>query len=268
MDRRQFLVVGSTAAVMGVGGCLDNSGVNGLGNTGGNGNVTVDADDSGGYGPEPETEPEERSIDTGAYQTQTFDGVEVPLASIDDVFYWYQRQEARIADARGSDQYQSERVAGAVLSSAPPYTPDNDPIADWSESDRIVTYCGCPHHLSGLRAAALIDDGYEEVYALDEGFSEWTDRGYPLAGSDVDDEQTTYHIEGQSTADAGEMVMLEQVNADRLEAAPIGDDGSYSLQLHYSGALDTQFSVKAPDYTVEGTLEELTNNVVSADFEA
>ncbi|GAB3666678.1 rhodanese-like domain-containing protein [Halopiger thermotolerans] len=248
MNRRRFLALGGATALGTVAGCLGGSG-----------------SDADGYGPQPETMPEERSIDTDAYETVTVDGVEVPLAPIDDVYYWYQRQEARMADARGASQYEQMRIAGAVLSSAPPYTPDDDPVAEWPTDDRIVTYCGCPHHLSSARAAPLIQNGYEEVYALDEGFQAWLDRGYPIEGSEVSDERATYQIRGESDPTyAGELVMLEQVDADRLEAGPIAADGSYNLQLHYSGEPSSRFRIDAPDYTVEGTLAELTSDVVTA----
>ncbi|PCR92000.1 rhodanese-like domain-containing protein [Natrinema ejinorense] len=248
MNRRTFLAVGGTAALGGVAGCLGDD-------TGG---------DANGYGPEPETKPEERSIDTSSYPTKVYEGIEVPLASIDDVFYWYQRREARVADARQSDQYQRAHIAGAPLSPAPNGGSD-DPIAEWSKDERIITYCGCPHHLSGLRAASLIDNGYEEVYAINEGFGAWIDRGYPLEGSEVSEDRATYEIRGQSDpAYAGEMVMLEQLDADRAEAAPIAEDGSYTLQLHYAGSTDSRFRVEAPDYTTEGTLAELTSATITA----
>ncbi|TMT80213.1 rhodanese-like domain-containing protein [Haloterrigena sp. H1] len=250
MNRRIFLAVGGTVALGELAGCLGG-----------------DAGGDNGYGPEPGTEPDAKSIDTSSYQTQVFEGfegIEVPLAPIEDVFYWYQRHEARIADARGSSQYEKSHIAGAVLSTAPPYTPDGDPVADWSKSERIVTYCGCPHHLSGLRAAKLIEDGYEEVYALDDGFGAWLDRDYPIEGANVSADRATYTIQGQSDpAYAGSLVRLEQLDADRLEAAPIADDGSYTLQLHYAGATDSRFRVDAPEYTVEGTLEELTSTTVT-----
>ncbi|ELY84501.1 rhodanese-like domain-containing protein [Natrinema altunense] len=248
MNRRQFLAVGSTASVTAVVGCLGGGGDN----------------EGDGYGPGTESEPEERSIDPSSYKTKTFDGVDVPLAPIDDVYYWYQRQEARIADARGADQYEKAHIAGAALSTAPPYTPDDDPVADWAKDQRIVTYCGCPHHLSGLRAGKLIENGYENVYALFDGFNTWVDRGYPLEGTEVSAKRTTYEIRGQADATyAGEMVMLKQLGADRAEAAPIADDGSYTLQLHYAGSTDSRFRVEAPDYTTEGTLAELTSNTVT-----
>lgn len=248
MNRRTLLAVAGTATLTGIAGCLGDD----------------DANQGDGYGPEPDSTPEERSIDTDAYETQEFEGVDVPLAPIEDVYYWYQRREARVADARQADQYEEARIVGAVLSPAPDGASE-DPTADWSEDERIVTYCGCPHHLSGLRAASLIDAGYEEVYALDEGFGEWINRGYPLEGSEVSSDRATYEIRGRSDpAYAGEMVWLEQLDADRAEAAPIGDDGSYTLTLHYSGSTDSRFAVEAPDYAVEGTLEELTSDVVTA----
>lgn len=226
MNRRAFLALGGTAAIGGAAGCLggDND-----------------------------------------YATKTFDGTSVPLAPIDDVYEWYENDDAKFADARGSSQYERAHIAGAVLSTAPPNTPDDDPVADWSKDERIVTYCGCPHHLSGLRAGKLIDNGYEDVYALDDGFQAWIDAEYPLEGSAVSANRTTYEIRGQSDATyAGEMVRLEQVDAERHEAAPIDDDGSYTLQLHYAGSTDSRFRVEAPDYTVEGTLEELTSDTLTA----
>lgn len=35
---------------------------------------------------------------------------------------------------------------------------------DWPKDDRIVCYCGCPHHLSSIRGSQLIDDGGYELH--------------------------------------------------------------------------------------------------------
>ncbi|WP_306054855.1 rhodanese-like domain-containing protein [Natronococcus wangiae] len=249
MKRRQFLAAGATASVACVAGCFgDDDG----------------SDDADGYGPEPDTVPEERSIDTNSYETQEFEGDDVPLAPIDDVFYWYQRQEARMVDARGSDQYEEAHVVGAALSSAPDGV-SNDPVAEWSRDDRIVTYCGCPHHLSGLRAASLIENEHEEVYALDEGFIAWLNREYPVSGSEVSADRESYEIRGQSDpAHAGEMIWLEDLSAERYEAAPIADDGTYAVTLHFTGLTDdSMLKLEAPDYTLRGTLGEFTSGVVT-----
>lgn len=225
MDRRTFLAVGGTTALAGVAGCLG---------------------------------------DDGEYETESYEGTEVPLAPIDDVIEWYEDDDVRVVDARGRDQYEEVRIAGAVFSPAPDGT-DDDPTADWSTDTQIVTYCGCPHHLSVMRGATLIHEGYENTYALDEGLQEWYEREYPIEGSGLQIERQSYEIRGTSDPDhAGEMVTLAQIDADRAEAAPIDDDGSYTLTLHYAGSTDSRFRVEAPEYAIEGTLEELTSEVVTA----
>ncbi|WP_408959985.1 rhodanese-like domain-containing protein [Natrinema sp. 74] len=233
MNRRTFLAVGGAAGLGGIAGCL-----------GGNGSTAANKFD---------------------YKTKTTpDGTEVPLAPVDDVYEWYKNDEAKFADARGRAQYDATHIAGAVFSPAPDGT-ENDPVEEWSTDTRIVTYCRCPHHLSSLRAASLINSGYQHVYAIDEGLDGWINNGYPVEGSNVSANRSTYTIQGQSNATyAGEMVMLKQVGVARREAAPIADDGSYTLQLHYAGSTDSQFRVEAPDYTVKGTLEELTSTTVTA----
>ncbi|WP_114578876.1 rhodanese-like domain-containing protein [Saliphagus sp. LR7] len=236
MNRRTFLAVGGAAAMGGVAGCL-----------GGNG---------GGDNGTPANEFD--------YETITTDGTDVPLAPVTDVYEWYENGEAEFVDARGRAQYDGKRIAGAVWSRAPDGV-DDDPVEEWATDTRIVTYCGCPHHLSSQRAASLIDAGYEHAYAIDEGLGGWENNGYPLEGTDVEAERVTYEIRGTaSTEYAGEMVTMKQVGVDRREAAPIGDDGSYALQLHYAGSTEDRFRVEAPEYTAEGTLAELTGGVVTA----
>lgn len=224
MNRRTFLAVGGTAAIGGVAGCL-----------------------GGGDG----------------YATNTVNGIDVPLAPVKDVYEWYEDDEARIVDSRGRAQYEALRIADAVFSPAPNGTA-NDPVEEWSTDTQIVTYCRCPHHLSSQRAAALIDAGYEDTYAIDEGLDGWVNNEYPIAGSNVQAQRQRYEISGTTDSRyADQMVSLEQVTEDRRELAPIEDDGSYTLQLYYAGSTDSRFKVKAPDYTTEGTLEELTSETVT-----
>ncbi|TYL39725.1 rhodanese [Natronococcus pandeyae] len=247
MRRRQFLAVGATTGATIVAGC------------------SGDDNSADGYGPEPESEPEERSIDTDAYDTFSIDGVDVPLAPLEDVVYWYQRQEARMVDARGADQYDDLRITGAVFSRAPDGVSD-DPVDDWSADDRIVTYCVCPHALAGQRAASLIDAGYENVYALDEGLEAWVNQGYPVDGEQATQSLTAYQVQGRSDpAYAGESVRIRTLETDQSELSLVGDDGSYELTLHFTG-LDEEslLEVDAPDYTRELTLEEATSDVIAA----
>ncbi|WP_049924191.1 rhodanese-like domain-containing protein [Halopiger djelfimassiliensis] len=232
MNRRTVLAVGGAAAFGAVAGCLGDNGT-------------------------PANEFD--------YETTTTNGTDVPLVPVDDAYEWYKNDEAKFADARTRTQYQERRIEGAVFSPAKDAgSVDDDPVEEWSTDTRIVTYCGCPHHLSSQRAAALIDAGYEHTYAINEGLGGWINGGYPLEGSAIDAEWELYKIDGTTDSEyAGEMVLLEQLEENRVEVAPIQDDGSYTLQLHYAGSTDSQFRVEAPDYTVEGTLEELTNGTVS-----
>jgi rhodanese-related sulfurtransferase len=187
-----------------------------------------------GYPPEPETTPTERAVDASNFRTKEVHGIEVPLVPVNVAHYWHRRRAARFADARGQEQYASSRVLGAVLSTAPDGV-ENDPVALWPTDDRIVTYCGCPHHLSTLRAAVLIDQGYESVYVIDEGFWEWHDRGYPMAGKEVTEKPALRVVRGRADpAHAGEMVRLVHEPTHQHEAAPIDEDGRYELHVRFA----------------------------------
>lgn len=225
----------------------------------------ADEPESGdGYAEESDDVPEERSIDTNGYETEEFGDNDVPLAPIDDVLYWYKRQEARMVDTRGEEQFNDSHITGAALSTAPDGVED-DPVAEWSNSDRIVTYCDCPHHLAGLRASALMDEGFEEVYAIDEGFVEWRERNYPTDGINASMNLPAYTLEGVSSpAYADEFVWVSDTAADQHEIARIADDGSYEMTLHFTGLDDESLlSVEAPDYAFEAPLAELTGDVIT-----
>ena len=236
MNRRTFLAVSGAATAGVVAGCLG------------------DGSDA------------EAANEFGYELNSTRSGIDVPLVPVQDAYEWYKNDEAKFADARTQTQYEERRIEGAVFSPAADADDvDDDPVEEWSTDTRIVTYCGCPHHLSSQRAASLIDAGYEHTYAINEGLGGWVNLAYPLEGTAVDAEWELYEIDGTTDSEhAGEMVRLEEVEANRVEVAPIEDDGSYTLQLHYyAEPTDSQFRVEAPDYTVQGTLEELTNETVT-----
>lgn len=198
------------------------------------------------------------------YRTITAGGTAVPLAPIDDVIEWYRNDAAKFADARSLTAYEEAHIKGAVFSPAPQGQSSGDPVAEWSKSTRIVTYCGCPHHLSSLRAGALIDAGYENVYALDEGFWEWHSRGYPMAGSEVSQQPQSMELRGMvDPAYAGETVWATHPDSGQREAGPVAADGSYALELHfYDVTPDSLIRVETPSYVVEGALGDLTAGVI------
>ncbi|MFB6095868.1 MAG: rhodanese-like domain-containing protein [Haloferacaceae archaeon] len=252
-SRRAFLAGAATTGSFLLGGCLG----------GGSGGDSTEAND--GYPPAFEQTPEERSIDTSSFGATIVEGTAVPLAPIEVAHYWYKRREARFADARGQTSYDRSHILGAVLSPAPDGA-NPDPVTDWPKDDLIVCYCGCPHHLSSLRAATLIDQGYENVYVIDEGFWEWHDRGYPMEGSEVTTQPAVHRIEGRTDpGDAGQTAWAWHEASGQREAATIAADGSYLLELKFSGvSLDSPIRIETPSYELQAPLEQLVSAVVTA----
>jgi len=236
MNRRTLLA--STAALAGgLAGCLG----------GGSG-------DSSGSGTESE------------YQTLDVGGEQVPLVPVDESHTWHQETDTKFVDARGQRQYDEAHITDAVLSSARRVedwskSRQVDPTDEWSQDQRIVCYCRCPHHLSSLRAGELISEGYEDVYAIDEGFGAWMDNGYPTTGSGSN---ASFEIRGQSDpADAGEYAWASHGASDQQEAVPIADDGSYQMTLHFSGLSSTSpINLRTPSYELTAPLSDLTDGVV------
>ena len=80
-------------------------------------------------------------------------------------------------DARPNSDFSTSHIEGAL--NIPFYEvgdyADRLPRDTW-----IVTYCGCPHAVSGRAADALTEAGFERVAVLDEGFYEWEEAGYSV----------------------------------------------------------------------------------------
>ncbi|WP_121821519.1 rhodanese-like domain-containing protein [Halostella salina] len=285
MNRRTYLA--SVAATAALAGCLGSNG-SGDGTTertatetsGGpatgtatadydtNGEFPPDEDPTDGYPPEFDEVPDEREVDTSSFGTVDRDGVEVPLAPIDVANYWYRRGEARMVDARGRKQYDTSHVYGAVLSPAGRGGTDGDPVVEWPEGDRIVCYCGCPHHLSSIRAASLIDGGYEEVYVIDEGFWEWHGRDYAMAGTNLSETPFGHVVSGQADARfAGETAWARHEPTGQREATTIGDDGRFSMTLRFVDVdRDSPIRVETPGYAVEAPLGRLVDATVTPEM--
>mgnify|MGYP000598566569 CR=1 FL=1 len=201
------------------------------------------------------------------YQTVSVDGQPVPLAPLTDVHEWYQSDRVRIADARSQTAYTQSHVDGAVWSPARDGQDENDPVAQWDTDTLVVTYCGCPHHLSAMRAASLMNAGYENVAALDEGFWGWQDEGYPVVGGQPDYEPPLRVVEGQTSADfAGEWAWARHDPSGQREVTPIADDGTYALNVRFAGvAADDPIRITTPDYELTAPIAALTDGLVGAD---
>lgn len=88
-----------------------------------------------------------------------------------------QEQQFIFIDARPSADYLDEHIQGAI---SLPFYLINDYIEQLPSMVPIVTYCGCPHAISGQAADALLEAGFSSVAVLDEGFYVWRDEfNYP-----------------------------------------------------------------------------------------
>jgi hypothetical protein len=143
----------------------------------------------------------------------------------------------------------------------------DDPVLQWPKDDRIITYCDCPHHLSSLRAASLKSRGFRKVYALDEGFSSWRERNFPLAGEDVGRVPETRVVEGEVPyRHRGETAWAYHTDSDQREATIIADDASYELEIKFVNlTADSTIRVETPAYSLTAPIGDLTSGRITAD---
>ncbi len=100
------------------------------------------------------------------------------FVSIHDVQASLEAGEALILiDARPTADFLTSHITGAQNL---PFYQIGDYIDQLPQDRWIVTYCGCPHAVSGQAADALLAAGFTNVAVLDEGFYEWEDAGYPV----------------------------------------------------------------------------------------
>ena len=192
------------------------------------------------------------------YEKYEVGGQEVPLAPVEEAYEWYQ-DGALFLDATNEQQHQQARIEGSRLS--PPGAPNfNHPIDDVDPDERIVTYCVCPHQLAGARAAELMNEGFENVYAIDEGLQGWQDEGYPMASGASSVDPSSYTVSGRTDpAAAGEQVWLEEPETAQQYVTQVESDGFFELSFDFFGVDDdTLVVLDLPGRTVERTLGELS----------
>ena len=257
ITRRRALAM-SAGAFVGMAGCLGGPETDGAARDadGGDG-FALDIDDSVSV-----------DIDLAAYDTTEQDGVDVPLAPIEDTYDWYRSGGARFVDARGGGQYESERIEGAVLSPAPDGDGEEpDPVDDWDTDDVIVTYCDCPHHLAAARAADLVQNGHENVAVIDEGFVPWVENGYPTAGEKTGEAGSVWTVAGVTDPSfAGDLAWGVHEATDQQEAVPIADDGTFEMTIRFSGLTDdTELVVETPASRTERPIGELAAETIYLD---
>jgi rhodanese-related sulfurtransferase len=109
-------------------------------------------------------------------------------------------------------------------------------VSGLNKSSSIVTYCGCPRHLSSLSAEDLTNRGYSNVKVLYEGYWHWKDSSYPIIEAPATAEIETLRFEGvltySDTPAEGIDMFLKHQESGQLEAARTRKDGSFEFDFH------------------------------------
>lgn len=178
MHRRRYVQLAGGAIAAGLAGCVGGDDDADDGDEGEDDRIDHPED----Y-PDDVDEGEVNGTNDEGYETRVVNGISVPLAPIEDVKAWYDAGEIVIADTMTEEQYTDLRIQDAVFSPAPDGLESGDPLETLAADTHIVTYCVCPNTMAANRAAVLMQDGYDNIYALREGLQDWVERGYPVAGS-------------------------------------------------------------------------------------
>jgi rhodanese-related sulfurtransferase len=141
-----------------------------------------------------------RDIDSSRFKTYNGSEKAVQMVPLDVAIYWYNTQKGRFVDARPERQYNNLRIESAAHSPAPEGE-NNDPLDDAHKKDRIVTYCTCPHRLSGIRASNLLESGYTGVYALGPGMRPWVEEGHQVEGADAGNPTEKNYVDDYSNVE-------------------------------------------------------------------
>ena len=92
--------------------------------------------------------------------------------------------QAVLVDARSSDSFAKEHIAGALPLPLEEARRSGSPLLDKVPTDAvIIAYCnGFSCHDSMDLGKILIKAGYSSVFVFEGGLPEWRDAGYPVAG--------------------------------------------------------------------------------------
>jgi rhodanese-related sulfurtransferase len=106
-------------------------------------------------------------------------GPQFARISIDEALKLQKQGQAVFVDVRSNEQFSLGHIKGALS------LPGSQLIRRFGEvppRKTVITYCACSAEQSSGRAAAdLVAHGVKNVFALKGGWSEWKDRGLPMA---------------------------------------------------------------------------------------
>jgi rhodanese-related sulfurtransferase len=141
-----------------------------------------------------------------------------------------------IFDVRSKPSFEKSHIESSF--SMPYGKTDDQMLANTSGlslDSEIITYCGCPRHLSTLSAKDLTERGYTNVKVLYEGFWHWKDSGYPTLVSDATAQLTQLRFAGSVASSdipvSGIDIFLKHPSG-QLEAAITDLKGEFQIEFH------------------------------------
>ena len=141
-----------------------------------------------------------------------------------------------IFDVRSKPSFEKSHIE---TSHSMPYGKTDDKMlantSGLSLNSDIITYCGCPRHLSSLSAKDLTDRGYTNVKVLYEGFWHWKDSGYPTVVSDATAQLTKLQFAGSiasSNIPVGGVDIFLKHPSGQLEAAKTDLKGEFQIEFN------------------------------------
>jgi rhodanese-related sulfurtransferase len=151
-----------------------------------------------------------------------------------------QKSTPFIFDVRNKASYQQSHIETAFLM---PYgqTDDSDlaELVSLGKDSEIITYCGCPRHLSTLSADNLTRRGYQNVKVLYEGFWHWKDSGFPTFEISSNTATTLLKFEGlvesHQNPVSGIDLFLRHAKSGQLEAVRTDAQGKFDVEFHLFG---------------------------------
>ena len=103
---------------------------------------------------------------------------------LDEAKRLFDSGKAVFVDARPEFVYVERHIKGAVSLSASRFEYQYEQIKDTLKKDVLyIVYCGSVTcHLSDFSAEKLIEKGFKNVKVFSDGWDEWHNAGYPIAG--------------------------------------------------------------------------------------
>lgn len=150
-----------------------------------------------------------------------------------------QGQKVLVIDVRSNYAYQMEHIKDSISLPLPQIKQRFSALPADKDST-IITYCSCPHHIAEMASDILKEQGYQNVFVLDEGLPGWKRASFPLSGDSANQPISIYWVIGYVVGEFHKPVSNLEVRVyhprtEQLEFDKTGKDGFYAIPLRFYG---------------------------------